>query len=90
MDVSATQSHPSNPNKANSTFSRKKKKSSEVSEPISSTSLIDAITLLGDNIRTLELSRSIASGMLIQEKVQTLYMSLGEIEGLTNDKQLMH
>ncbi|MBA0839211.1 hypothetical protein Goarm_004964 [Gossypium armourianum] len=39
---------------------------------------------------TLELSRSIASGMLIQEKVQTLYMSLGEIEGLTNDKQLMH
>ncbi|MBA0638170.1 hypothetical protein Godav_025376, partial [Gossypium davidsonii] len=53
MDVSATQSHPSNPNKANSTFSKKKKKSSEVSEPISSTSLIDAITLLGDNIRTL-------------------------------------
>ncbi|MBA0694214.1 hypothetical protein Goari_004530 [Gossypium aridum] len=90
MDVSATQSHPSNPNKANSTFSKKKKKSSEVSEPISSTSLIDAITLLGDNIRTLELSRSITSGMLIQEKVQTLYMSLGEIEGLTNDKQLMH
>ncbi|MBA0789277.1 hypothetical protein Gotri_026297 [Gossypium trilobum] len=86
MDVSATQSHPSNPNKANSTFSKKKKKSSEVSEPISSTSLIDAITLLGDNIRTLELSRSIASRMLIQENVQTLYMSLGEIEGLTNDK----
>ncbi|MBA0789276.1 hypothetical protein Gotri_026297, partial [Gossypium trilobum] len=28
MDVSATQSHPSNPNKANSTFSKKKKKSS--------------------------------------------------------------
>ncbi|KAA3477809.1 Chaperone DnaK [Gossypium australe] len=78
MDVSARQSHPSNPNKAYSTFSKKKKKSFEVSEPISSTLLIDAVRLLGDNIRTigLELSRSIAFEMLIQEKVQTLSICL--------------
>ncbi|MBA0756141.1 hypothetical protein Gogos_021509 [Gossypium gossypioides] len=96
MDVSATQSQPSNPNKADSTFSKKKKKMSGVSEPIYSTSVIDATTSLEDNIRTicLELSRSIAfemlihekSKMVIQEKVQTLYVSLGEIEGLTDDE----
>ncbi|MBA0625242.1 hypothetical protein Godav_010465 [Gossypium davidsonii] len=93
MDVFATQAQPSNPNKADSKFSKKKKKGSEVSELISSTSLIDVATLLGDNIRTisLELSRSIASEMLIQKnsemviqkKAQTLYVSLGEIKGLT-------
>ncbi|MBA0809592.1 hypothetical protein Gohar_025232 [Gossypium harknessii] len=93
MDALATQAQPFNPNKADSKFSKKKKKNSEVSEPISSTSLIDVTTLLGDNIRTisLELSRSIAfemliqknSEMVIQKKAQTLYVSLGEIEGLT-------
>ncbi|MBA0736762.1 hypothetical protein Gogos_010267 [Gossypium gossypioides] len=96
MDVSATQSQSSNPNKVDSTFSNKKKWSSKASEPNFSTSFIDVSTLLGDNIRTvgLELSRSIASKkliqekleMIIQEKVQILYMSLGEIEGLTDDE----
>ncbi|KAK5825316.1 hypothetical protein PVK06_020136 [Gossypium arboreum] len=70
MNVSATQSQPSNPNKVDVTFSKKKKKSSEASEPNSSTSLIDVDMLLGDNIRIvgLELSRSIASEMFIKEK----------------------
>ncbi|MBA0636455.1 hypothetical protein Godav_025762, partial [Gossypium davidsonii] len=54
MDVSATQSQQFNPNKVDSTFP-KKKKSFEASEPNSSTSLIDAATLLGDNIRTVDL-----------------------------------
>ncbi|MBA0659953.1 hypothetical protein Goklo_012027 [Gossypium klotzschianum] len=34
MDVSTTQSQSSNPNKADFTFLKKRKKSSEVSEPI--------------------------------------------------------
>ncbi|MBA0822299.1 hypothetical protein Goarm_019108 [Gossypium armourianum] len=55
MDVSATQSQQSNLNKVDSTFPEKKKKSSKASEPNSSTSLIDAATLLGDNIRTVDL-----------------------------------
>ncbi|MBA0791287.1 hypothetical protein Gohar_015877 [Gossypium harknessii] len=55
MDVSATQSQQSNLNKVDSTFPKKKKKSSKASEPNSSTSLIDAATLLGDNIRTVDL-----------------------------------
>ncbi|MBA0723562.1 hypothetical protein Golax_004134, partial [Gossypium laxum] len=65
MDVSSTQSQPSNPNKVDSTFpkKKKKKKSSEARGSNSSTSLIDAAMLLGDNIRIvdLELRRSIAS-----------------------------
>ncbi|MBA0743432.1 hypothetical protein Gogos_006110, partial [Gossypium gossypioides] len=70
MDVSITQSQPSKPNQDDSTFSKKKKKIYNVSEQISSTSFIDATTLLGENIWTvgLELSRSIASEVLIQEK----------------------
>ncbi|MBA0568422.1 hypothetical protein Golob_005919, partial [Gossypium lobatum] len=76
MDVSATQSHPSNPNKANSTFSKKKKMSSEVSEPISSTSLIDAITLLGDNIRTLELKVDALIKILEHPKQMLVFRSL--------------
>ncbi|MBA0753408.1 hypothetical protein Gogos_020266 [Gossypium gossypioides] len=74
MDVSATQSQQFNPNKVDSTFPKKKKKSSEASEPNSSTSLIDAAMLLGDNIRTvdLQLSRSIAFEVLIQEKSEMI------------------
>ncbi|MBA0563381.1 hypothetical protein Golob_008361 [Gossypium lobatum] len=62
-DDLATQSQLSNPNKVDSTFLKKKRKSFEASESDSSTSLIDAVTLLGDNIRIvgLDLSRSIAS-----------------------------
>ncbi|MBA0811242.1 hypothetical protein Gohar_003164 [Gossypium harknessii] len=63
MDVSSTQSQSSNPNNVDSTFPKKKKKSSEARESNSSTSLIDAAMLLGDNIRIvdLELRMSIAS-----------------------------
>ncbi|KAK5826333.1 hypothetical protein PVK06_021251 [Gossypium arboreum] len=96
MDVSSTQSQSSNPKKIDFTFPKKKKKSSEARGSNSSTSLIDAAMSLGDNIRTvsLKLRRSIASKMLIQEmsemiiqeKVQTLYVSLGEIEYLTDDE----
>ncbi|MBA0767261.1 hypothetical protein Gotri_016170, partial [Gossypium trilobum] len=66
MNVSATQSQPYNPNKVDSTFPKKRKKSSEASGPDFSTSLIDVAMLLGDNIRTvdLELIRSIAFEML--------------------------
>ncbi|MBA0694233.1 hypothetical protein Goari_004549, partial [Gossypium aridum] len=98
MNVSATQSQLSNPNKVDTTFSKKKKKSPEASEPNSSTSLIDVAMLLRNNIRIvgLELSRSIASemfikeksSMIIQEKVQTLHVVLGEIEGLIDDERI--
>ncbi|MBA0770308.1 hypothetical protein Gotri_018963, partial [Gossypium trilobum] len=98
MDVSTTQLQPSNLNKVDATFSKKKKKSSEASEPNSSTSLIGVATFLRDNIRTvgLELSRNIASEMLIQENsnmiiqenVQTLYVVLGEIEYLTDNERI--
>ncbi|MFQ6625780.1 hypothetical protein Gotur_005563 [Gossypium turneri] len=65
MDVLAKQSQPSKPNQDDSTFSKKKKKTSDVNEQISSTSLIDDVMLLRENIRTvgLELSRSIVSEM---------------------------
>ncbi|MBA0686862.1 hypothetical protein Goari_014437 [Gossypium aridum] len=68
MDVSTTQLQLSNLNKVDATFSKKKKKSSEASEPNSSTSLIGVATFLRDNIMTvgLELSRNIVSEMLIQ------------------------
>ncbi|MBA0805686.1 hypothetical protein Gohar_005179 [Gossypium harknessii] len=73
-DDLATQSQLSNPNKVDSTFLKKKRKSSEASESDSSTSLIDAVTLLGDNIRIvgLELSKSIAAEMLIQKKSEMI------------------
>ncbi|MBA0618276.1 hypothetical protein Godav_027648 [Gossypium davidsonii] len=51
MNVLATQSQSSKPNQDNSTFSKKKKKISDVSEQFFSTSLIDVATLLGENIR---------------------------------------
>ncbi|MBA0560954.1 hypothetical protein Golob_017821 [Gossypium lobatum] len=98
MDVSTTQLQPSNLNKVDATFSKKKKKSSETSEPNSSTSLIGVATFLRDNITTvgLELSRNIVSEMLIQENsnmiiqenVQTLYVVLGEIEYLTDNERI--
>ena len=48
---------------------KKKKKSIDVGEPVSAESLINAATLLGENIREVghELSRSIGSEMLIHE-----------------------
>ncbi|MBA0746803.1 hypothetical protein Gogos_009286, partial [Gossypium gossypioides] len=62
MDLSATQSQPYR-NQDDSTFSKKKKKKiSNASEHISSTSFTDPVMLLAENIRTvgLEISRSIA------------------------------
>ncbi|KAH1097815.1 hypothetical protein J1N35_014736 [Gossypium stocksii] len=60
----------------------------DVSTTQSMNSLIDAATLLGDNIKQvgLELNGSIGSKILTQEKVQTFYVALGEIEGLTEDE----
>ncbi|MFQ6652420.1 hypothetical protein Gotur_024296, partial [Gossypium turneri] len=64
---------------------------------ISSTSFHDAATLLAENIRTVgvEISRSIASEVLIQQKSEmtiqeralTLYPTLCEVEGLTEDER---
>ncbi|MBA0808840.1 hypothetical protein Gohar_024547 [Gossypium harknessii] len=51
-------------------FQRRRKRVLSLVNQFFSTSLIDVATLLGENIRTvgLELSRGIASEMLIQEK----------------------
>ncbi|KAK5784550.1 hypothetical protein PVK06_039076 [Gossypium arboreum] len=78
-------------------FQRRKKTSSDASEQISFTLFINAITLLGENIQTvsLEISRSIASEVLIQQKSETtiqksaleLYPTLCEVEGLTEDER---
>ncbi|MFQ6626472.1 hypothetical protein Gotur_005013 [Gossypium turneri] len=69
MDLSTTQSQPSK-NQEDSTFSKKKKKKiSDASEQISSTSFTDSATLLAKNIQTvgLQIRRSIASEVLIQQ-----------------------
>ncbi|MBA0635058.1 hypothetical protein Godav_029705, partial [Gossypium davidsonii] len=72
------------------------KKIFDASEQISSTSFIDAATLLGENTQTAgpEISRSIASEVLIQQKSEMiiqesdleLYLTLCEVEGLTEDE----
>ncbi|MBA0879371.1 hypothetical protein Goshw_026969, partial [Gossypium schwendimanii] len=76
-------------------FQRRKKNISDASDHISSTSFADADTLLVKNIWTvgLEISRSIAFKMLIQQKSEMtiqesalkLYPTLCEVEGLTED-----
>ncbi|MBA0671448.1 hypothetical protein Goklo_025041, partial [Gossypium klotzschianum] len=73
-----------------------KKKKFDTSDHISSTSFIEATTLLAKNIRTvgLEISRSIASEVLIQQKSEMtiqesalkLYPTLCEVKGLTEDE----
>ncbi|MFQ6621705.1 hypothetical protein Gotur_002208 [Gossypium turneri] len=78
-------------------FQKRKKKISDASEQISSTLFTDAATLFGENIRTvgLEISRSIASEVLIQQKSKmviqesalTLYPTLCKVEGLTEDER---
>ncbi|MFQ6620198.1 hypothetical protein Gotur_000565 [Gossypium turneri] len=95
MDLSTTQSQLSR-NYDDSTFSKKKKMISDASEKISSTSFTDAATLLGENIRTIgfEISRSIASEVLIQQKSEMviqesalkLYLILCKVEGLIEYK----
>ncbi|MBA0628625.1 hypothetical protein Godav_023323 [Gossypium davidsonii] len=72
MDLSATQPQASR-KQDDSTFSKKRKKEkkiSDASEQIYSTSFTNATTLLRENIQTvgLEISRSIASEVLIQQK----------------------
>ncbi|KAG8485935.1 hypothetical protein CXB51_019283 [Gossypium anomalum] len=96
MDFSATQPQPPR-NQGDSTFSKKKKKISDASDHISSTSFIDAATLLAENIWTvgLEINRSIASEVLIQQKSEMfiqenalkLYPTLYEVEDLTEDER---
>ncbi|XVF16939.1 hypothetical protein REPUB_Repub10bG0074100 [Reevesia pubescens] len=81
IDVSTTQSQPP-------TSVKKKRKTNEMGEPISAESIINAAMLLGDNIREVgkELSKSIGTEMIIQQRVQELDGALGEIEGLTEDE----
>ncbi|XP_040963019.1 uncharacterized protein At2g29880-like [Gossypium hirsutum] len=96
MDLSATQSQPAR-NQGDSTFSKKKKKNCDASDHISSTLFHDAATLLAENIWTVgvEINRSIASKVLIQQKSEmtiqeralTLYPTLCEVEGLTEDER---
>ncbi|KAG8503094.1 hypothetical protein CXB51_000896 [Gossypium anomalum] len=99
MDLSGTQQQPAI-NQGDSTFSRKKKKISDASDHISSTSFFDAATLLVEKIETIgvEISRSIAfevliqqkSEMTIQESALKLYPTLCEVEGLTEDERYAH
>ncbi|KAG8488877.1 hypothetical protein CXB51_016934 [Gossypium anomalum] len=96
MDLSGTQQEPAI-NQGDSTFSRKKKKTSDASDHISSTSFNDAATLLAEKIETIgvEISRSIASEVLIQQRSEMtlqesalkLYPTLCEVEGLTEDER---
>ncbi|MFQ6624133.1 hypothetical protein Gotur_003858 [Gossypium turneri] len=96
MDLSATQPQPPR-NQGDSTFSKKKKNISDASDHISFTSFTDAATLLVENIQTicLEISRSIASKVLIQqmskmtiqESALKLYPTLCEVEVLIEDER---
>ncbi|KAH1121133.1 hypothetical protein J1N35_004293 [Gossypium stocksii] len=95
VDISGTQQQPAI-NQSDSTFSKKKKKISDASDHISSTSFNDVATLLAEKIETVgvEISRSIASEVLIQQKSEMtiqesalkLYPTLCEVEGLTEDE----
>ncbi|KAG8478688.1 hypothetical protein CXB51_028509 [Gossypium anomalum] len=98
MDLSATQPQPELQlarNQGDSAFSKKKKKIYDASD--FSTSFNDAATLLAENIRTvgLEISKSIASEVVIQQKSEMtiqesalkLYPTLCEVEGLTEDER---
>ncbi|KAH1048420.1 hypothetical protein J1N35_039204 [Gossypium stocksii] len=92
VDISGTQQQPAI-NQSDSTFSKKKKKISDASDHISSTSFNDVAILLAEKIETVgvEISRSIASEVLIQQKSEMtiqesalkLYSTLCEVEGLT-------
>ncbi|XP_017644266.1 uncharacterized protein LOC108484893 [Gossypium arboreum] len=98
MDLSATQPQlelqPAR-NQGDFAFSKKKKKISDASD--FSTSFNDVAALLAENIRTvgLEISKSIASEvviqqnseMTIQESALKLYPTLCEVEGLTEDER---
>ncbi|KAK5776625.1 hypothetical protein PVK06_044585 [Gossypium arboreum] len=98
MDLSATQPQPEPQlarNQGDSAFSKKKKKISDASD--FSTSFNDTAALLAENIRAvgLEISKSIASEVVIQQKSEItiqesalkLYPTLCEVEGLTEDER---
>ncbi|XP_016726246.2 uncharacterized protein At2g29880 isoform X1 [Gossypium hirsutum] len=98
MDLSATQPQPEPQlarNQGDSAFSKKKKKISDASD--FSTSFNDTAALLAENIRAvgLEISKSIASEVVIQQKSEMtiqesalkLYPTLCEVEGLTEDER---
>ncbi|OMO81760.1 hypothetical protein CCACVL1_12236 [Corchorus capsularis] len=78
MDVSTTPSMPSKRRREYGEF-----------EPISADCIISAAKLIGDGIREAgkDLSKSIGSEMVIQEKVQELNIILGEIDGLTEEER---
>ncbi|KAK5839670.1 hypothetical protein PVK06_008496 [Gossypium arboreum] len=94
MDLLATQPQPAR-NQGDSAFSKKKKKIFDASD--FSTLFNDAAALLAENIWTvgLEISKSIASEVVIQQKsemtiqesVLKLYPTLCEVEGLTEDER---
>ncbi|KAK5836277.1 hypothetical protein PVK06_012051 [Gossypium arboreum] len=96
LDLSGTQQQPAI-NQGDSTFSKKKKKTFDASDHISSTSFNDAATLLAEKIEAvgIETSRSIASEVLIQQRSEMtlqesalkLYPTLCEVEGLTEDER---
>ncbi|KAG8478542.1 hypothetical protein CXB51_028308 [Gossypium anomalum] len=98
MDLSATQPQPEPQlarNQGDSAFSKKKKWISDASD--FSTSFNDAAALLAENIRAvgLEISKSIASEVVIQQKSEMtiqesalkLYPTLCEVESLTEDER---
>ncbi|KAG8492872.1 hypothetical protein CXB51_010167 [Gossypium anomalum] len=98
MDLSTTQPQPESQlarKQGDSAFSKKKKKISDASD--FSTSFNDAAALLAKNIQTvgLEISKSIASEVVIQQKSEMtiqenalkLYPTLCEVEGLTDDER---
>ena len=68
--------------------SSKKRKAHEMGEVISEESFVKVATLLGNKISEVgkELSKSIGSEMVIQQKFQELYGTLSEIDGLTKEE----
>ncbi|XVF57690.1 hypothetical protein PTKIN_Ptkin07bG0002200 [Pterospermum kingtungense] len=69
--------------------SSNKRKANEMNEPISSETLINATTVLSENITEIgnKLSRSIGTEMRLEERTEKLYNALDEIDGLTEDKK---
>ncbi|PPS15328.1 hypothetical protein GOBAR_AA05251 [Gossypium barbadense] len=87
MDLSATQPQPEQKptrNQGDIAFSKKKKKISDASN--FSTLFNDDTALLAENIRAvgLEISKSIASEVVIQQKLEII---IQEMEGLTEDER---
>ena len=82
MDISRTQRPPS------SKCLTKKRKANEMASLIFKQSFIKAATLLSDKIEIVgrELSKSIGSEIVIQQRVKELYGALYEIDGLTEDE----